>query len=111
MEKRRAERRRLRVPVRLEPGGLTSSTGDLSTSGLFIRTARVFRPGSRVQIILITPEGPLSGWGVVRWAKRVPSDLLLHLKGGMGIELTGACPELRDYLDDLFPRFLEAAAG
>ena len=61
-------------------------------------------------MVFATPRGPAWAEGIVRWAKRVPPHLLLHVRGGMGIELTAVSPELKAHLDRLFPATLEAAA-
>ena len=101
MNRRKGRRKRTRVPIGMEPGGITSYSGDLSCNGLFIYSARVHRPGTRVRVVLRTPGGTLSVAGVVRWAKRVPTQYLQHIKGGMGIEFTEFPPELLAYLDEI----------
>lgn len=101
MDRRDNRRHRVRLSLRMQPGDVASSTGDLSVSGVFVRSARVLAPGTVVRLVVNTPAGPAWAEGVVRWAKRVPPHLLAHVHGGMGVELTRVSPELRDYLGEL----------
>ena len=87
----------------MEPGRITSYTGDLSRGGVFVYSTRVHRPGTRVRVVLRTPNGPLPVTGVVRWAKRVPAHFLQHVRGGMGVEFTDLTPELQLYLEQALP--------
>jgi uncharacterized protein (TIGR02266 family) len=57
---------------------------NLSQGGLFIRTKRVFSPGTIIDIELMMPDGTVSLLkGIVRWASKTH----LAIKNGMGIEL------------------------
>ena len=103
MNRRKGRRRRTRVSLAMEPGGITSYTGDLSCTGVFVFSTRVHRPGTRVRVVLRTPTGPLPVPGVVRWAKRVPPQFLQQVRGGMGVEFTSFPPELLAYLNDVLP--------
>jgi hypothetical protein len=85
--------------VQAEPGALRGFTADVSHGGLFFVTARVFKPGTRVRLMVRTPDGVALGVGVVRWAKQVPPTLIQVAKGGMGIEFTWISPELQALLD------------
>ena len=87
----------------MDPGGITSFSGDLSCSGMFVYYSRVHRPGTRVRVVLRTPGGPVTVSGVVRWAKRVPPQFLRQVRGGMGVEFTEFPPELLAYLDAVLP--------
>lgn len=98
MEKRRAFRKRLRLRVHLQPKRLTALTEDVSAVGLFLRSARVFRPGLAVELTIELPDGPVRTDGVIRWARRVPVQLLRDVRGGMGIEFSRVPPKLSSYL-------------
>jgi hypothetical protein len=88
------------VRVSVEPGSVTSLTGDVGPGGIFVRSARVLRPGTPVRIVVQLPGGLAKAAGVVRWAKRIPVQFLSHVRGGMGIEFTWRSPELEAFLDD-----------
>jgi hypothetical protein len=60
-------------------------TGNVSESGLFLRTNLVFRPGSTIQLAVQFPERTFTFWGLVVWAKTVPPQLAHILECGMGI--------------------------
>lgn len=98
MERRRVDRKRLRLRVRMEPGALTAITEDVSSTGLFLRSARVFQAGTPVELTIFLPDGSVEANGVIRWARRVPVQLVRDIRGGMGIELSHAPTELRTYL-------------
>ncbi len=98
MDRRRIKRKRQRIAVKMDPGGVTSVTADLSPGGLFLYSARVLRPGTAVRLVIRLPTGTAEAEGVVRWAKRVPPHLLSHVRGGMGIQFTWLSPELEEYL-------------
>lgn len=110
MERRDNRRHRVRLSLRMQPGDVASSTADLSVSGVFVRSARVLVPGTVVRLVITTPTGPAWAEGVVRWARRVPPQLLAYTRGGMGVELTRVSPELRAYLGDLTGVCLVATA-
>ncbi|MHB8763816.1 MAG: PilZ domain-containing protein [Deferrisomatales bacterium] len=98
MERRRGRRKRVRIRVHLEPGGVTSMTGDVSPGGVFLYSARVHRPGSSVRLLLHLPDGREGeAEGVVAWARRVPPEFLSHVRGGMGVQFTWLSPELSAY--------------
>ncbi len=103
MERRRAKRKRLRIRVQVEPGTVATFTGDLTPTGVFLYSARVHAPGTPVRIVLRLPQGPAEARGVVRWAKRVPSALLSHVRGGMGVEFTWISAELAAFLGETAP--------
>jgi hypothetical protein len=79
---------------------VTSVTEDIGPGGIFLRSARILRLGTRVQIAVQLPGGLAKAEGVVRWAKRIPVQFLSHVRGGMGIEFTWRSPELEAFLDD-----------
>lgn len=64
-------------------------TGDISREGLFIKSAYVFAPGTRLNIEIGTLDnGNIRLEGVVRWAKKVPHNFSHLLKNGMGVLIT-----------------------
>jgi uncharacterized protein (TIGR02266 family) len=99
VEKRGERRRRVRLTVQVEPGSIRAHSADLSSGGIFIVSAKILNPGTRVRLMVRTPEGPVLGVGVVRWAKRVPTSLIRTTRGGMGIEFTWMSPELRELVE------------
>ncbi len=101
MDRRRLRRKRARLPVQVEPGGITSFTGDLGSGGIFLYSSRIHKPGTRVRLVLRTSWGPIEADGVVRWAKRVPVPFMSHVRGGMGIEFTRLSPEFEIYLTEI----------
>ncbi|MDF1552669.1 MAG: PilZ domain-containing protein [Deferrisomatales bacterium] len=103
MNRRRGHRQRTRISIAMDPGGITSYSGDVSCTGVFVYSSRVHRPGTRVRVVLRTPGGPVTVPGVVRWAKRVPPQFLQQVRGGMGVEFTSMPPELFAYLNAVLP--------
>jgi hypothetical protein len=102
MEKRDIKRKRVRLSLRAEPGNIKAYSGDLSETGIFIITTKVLRPGTRLRIIVNVDDGSALGVGIVRWAKRVPSQLIRNVgvKGGMGVEFTWVSTELRELINE-----------
>ena len=88
----------MRLGVRVEPVAITAVTHDVSRVGLFVRTSRVLAPGVEVVLKLSLPTGSARATGIVRWAKRVPQQLLSDVRGGMGIEFSSLSGELKTYL-------------
>jgi uncharacterized protein (TIGR02266 family) len=82
----RAPRFTKRLEVKFSSGGDTykGRLSNLSQGGLFIRTKRVFSPGTTIAMELVLPDGTISFLkGIVRWAEKTH----LAIKNGMGIEL------------------------
>ncbi|MEW6488974.1 MAG: PilZ domain-containing protein [Thermodesulfobacteriota bacterium] len=95
----RPTRERLHCLVLLDPGGIRATLENISLGGLFLSTPRMRPLGSRVRVILNTPQGPLQAEGVVRWTRpEVTSG-----PTGMGVEFTHSSPELAAYLASRFP--------
>ena len=97
---RKSVRKNVRCFVVLEPGGIRATLENVSTGGLFLQAQRLRPTGSRVRVILSTAEGPLPAEGVVRWVRKGNGTLETS---GMGIEFTRQSPELRAFLEKLFP--------
>ena len=62
-------------------------TDDLNHDGLFIRSAVVVKPGVTIRIEIKHPDGLIALLGEVRWAKKVPPNVIHKMKGGMGIRV------------------------
>lgn len=90
VERRRVPRVRVRMRVKLDPGGVAAFTDDVSDRGAFVRSARVLKPGTAVELTVYHADGPVREQGVVRWARRVPVQLIRDIRGGMGIQFTRA---------------------
>lgn len=98
MNRRKQARTRHRLRVRVEPGTISTVTGDLSPGGVFVYSHRMLQPGTRVRFEIELPGGVAEAEGVVRWAKRVPPHLSGVARGGMGIEFTRVSDELHAHL-------------
>jgi PilZ domain len=100
-------RHRKRVLLRYGPGATRriGFTEDVSDEGFFIKTGQVEKPGSLMQFELTLPDGArVELKGRVRWAKKVPVNLIQRIKGGMGIKIIGFIlgeAEYRSFCEDL----------
>jgi len=90
-------KRRLMVKYGTEKADRTAFTGDVSESGLFLRTNAVLAPGTVVQVEIEFPERKWSLWGRVAWAKKVPAQLAHVIPCGMGIEFVEPPPDWSDF--------------
>lgn len=90
-DKRNLARKRKRVKVRFGTEAPTkiAFSDDISTSGVFIKTAAPEKPGTLLEIEITLPEEiKVLCTGRVHWAKRVPPNMLrLAGKGGMGVHI------------------------
>lgn len=62
-------------------------TNDINYKGLFIRSAVVAKPGSKLRVEISHPDGLIALFGRVRWTKKVPASMINKIKGGMGMEI------------------------
>ena len=104
-DKRDTERARRRVMVRY---GVASAqhrgfTKDLSSTGMFIRTNKVFVPDTTIQVEIQFPDRTFSMWARVIWAKKVPPQLAHILECGMGICFIDPQPDWLDYFSQWKP--------
>lgn len=60
-------------------------SGNISRSGMMIRTTRVFGPGSRLKVEIKTPDGPFMVGARVEWARAGTIQLLQTGRVGMGV--------------------------
>lgn len=62
-------------------------TDDINHDGLFIRSATCAKPGATIKVEINHQSGLIALFGEVRWAKKVPPNILHKLKGGMGVKI------------------------
>lgn len=90
-EKRDIKRKRKRLKIRfgIEYPKRVAFTEDVSERGLFVITGQPERPGTLLLLEITLPnDEQVIAYGRVRWAKKVPPNLVrLANKGGMGILL------------------------
>lgn len=90
-EKRDVKRKRKRLKLRfgVEYPKRVAFTEDVSERGMFIITGQPERPGALLLLEITLPDDEqVIAYGRVRWAKKVPPNLVrLANKGGMGILL------------------------
>jgi hypothetical protein len=90
-EKRNLGRHRKRFTLRFGPDEpvRTAFTQDISSTGLFIKTAYVCNPGNTIKVALDLDGGRLVMLeAVVIWAKKVPPQMIhIARKCGMGVRI------------------------
>ncbi len=79
----------------------TGFTKDLSSTGLFIKTNHVFKPGTTIQVELKFPDRTFSMWARVVWAKKVPPQLAHVLECGMGVCFVDPDPDWITFFQQL----------
>jgi hypothetical protein len=91
VDKRNSVRKNRRIQLRygIDDPIRVGFTYDVSTSGFFIQSSLVVKPGTLLDIELKLPNASqIRLKGRVQWAKKVPPNLLsLVKKGGMGIRI------------------------
>ncbi len=100
------KKKRLKVRFGVDYPKRVAFTGDASAGGLYIITGQPERPGAKLLIEIMLPdEQQVIVYGRVRWAKKVPPNLIrLANKAGMGVQLTQfelGKQALEDYLATL----------
>lgn len=73
---------------------------DLSVHGVFIKTNNVFKPGTKLVIVIQDGDEYHSVEGVVMSAKKVPPAFTRMVKVGMGIRLDKPHPALLNIYRD-----------
>lgn len=76
------------------PSEHTSFVTDISDGGLCVKTNKVYKPGTRLYLVIDARKRNYEAEGVVMWAKKVPVRLVQVLKNGMGIKFTHVSKEL-----------------
>ncbi len=99
-DRRGADRRRVHVEVRVEPGGRPGAVGDLSVGGVLVYCDVPAPPGSEVALTLLTEAGPARARGVVRWASRAGKRDALEERSGMGIQFLWVSLAMKGILDE-----------
>ena len=100
------KKKRLKVRFGVDYPRRVAFSGDISDGGLYIITGQPERPGAKLLIEINLPdEQQVIVYGRVRWAKKVPPNLIrLANKAGMGVQLTqfeAGQQALGDYLATL----------
>lgn len=101
---KKRHRKRISVNFGIDKVDKFGFTDDINHDGLFIRSAVVARPGVIIKIEIKHPQGLIALIGEVRWAKKVPPNVLHKLKGGMGVQIKSflAGEEIyREFCDEL----------
>jgi len=87
--------RNKRVPFRVlvrygpeNPPQFNSFIADFSGTGVYLKTNRVFSPGTKLFITVEVNGTKYACEGVVSWSKRVPRGMERTAKNGMGIKFT-----------------------
>lgn len=83
-------RKRLQIKFGPEFPEKMAYSGDVSEDGLFIRTVVAKYVHGHMQVEITTPEGEVVILeGQVRWAKRVPAQMVhKHPRAGFGLQIT-----------------------
>ena len=100
---RRAYRSLKRVTVRfgMEKPQYTGFTKNLSTTGIFIKTPKVFKAGTVLQLNLRVKDLSIDMQGRVVWAKVAPPKLALVLESGMGLHFIDPSNEWVEFCHSL----------
>jgi Tfp pilus assembly protein PilZ len=79
-------KKRLTVRFGIDEANRAAFTEDISSTGMFIKTANVCNPNSKITVVFEINGEPVSIVARVMWAKKVPQNLF-HLvkKSGMGV--------------------------
>jgi len=79
----------LQISISSASGTQSALTEDVSAAGFFIKTQKVFPPGTILEISLKGTAEPVEMSCRVVWARKVPSNLFhLASKNGMGVLIT-----------------------
>ncbi len=87
-ERRRQERTRVRVPVRVRPQSSSGPeysglTRDLSSSGVFLYSESALEPGSKLELVIMLPGG--IGLGPGGWTLCQASVVRVEKSEGKGV--------------------------
>ncbi len=97
--KRRHRRIDSELPIRFGLGDLerTAVAGNISESGLYINTNRVFKVGMKIHMEVDFPERTVHQLGQVMWAIAAPRDQAGAMMVGMGIQFINPDPGWRAF--------------
>jgi Tfp pilus assembly protein PilZ len=92
-----------RVTVRFGPEKpmFTGFTKNLSSTGIFLKTPKVFKPGTVLHLELRLQERRWQMKAVVIWARTAPANLALVLESGMGLQFLDPTPEWQRFNREL----------
>ena len=101
-EKRKTKRKRKRLPVTFSSHGheFKGFACNLSSTGIFIRTRKPFKPGVPVEVSLHVEEN--CNICVRGRSLRATNVGFVYSKNGMGIQLASESEKYRNFLKDLF---------
>ena len=71
-----------------KPPEFSSFIANISDTGVYLKTNRVFRPGTLIFMTIEDNEENFNCEGIVSWARRVPPGLERITRCGMGIKFT-----------------------
>ncbi len=80
-------RRRYIVRFGRETASCTGMILNLSTTGLFLASTSIYRPGNQLLLDFRVGGIPYTLEAVVRWARQAPPSLVRQVPSGMGIEI------------------------
>jgi Tfp pilus assembly protein PilZ len=105
VEKRARNRIAKRLFIRFGPEQAVNIgfTGDISLTGIFIKTNTMFAPGSILKMEVELPDSKILHLkGTVMWAKRVPATLVRHIKkSGMGVKIVQPPAEYIEFVSSM----------
>jgi len=82
-------RRRMTLKFGIDDPIRVAFTEDISSDGMFIKSANTCPPKSKITIELNAPGNMLVKLeAVVMWSKKVPPNVIHLAKGGMGVRIT-----------------------
>ena len=101
--------RNKRVPFRVivrygpeRPPKFNSFITDFSDTGVYLKTNRVFKPGTNLLMTIEVEGVSYDCEGIVSWSKKVPRGMERFSKSGMGIRFSTLPKELLDiYVEKL----------
>jgi Tfp pilus assembly protein PilZ len=101
-EKRKAKRKRKKLRVTYSACGLefTGYTSNLSSTGMFIKTRKPFKPGVPVRVSIYVDKDYticVSGLSV-----RANNYGFVYSKNGMGIQILSRSKEYRNFIEELY---------
>jgi len=102
-ERREHKRIPLRYNIRYgttDPPQHVSFITDLSSTGIYIHTNRIFAPGTRLFLEVDTDKDTLKAQGLVAWSRKAPPHLIRHVKSGMGIRFTSLDQGFLDLIEE-----------
>jgi len=114
MEKRRGKRYKKRFTIKfgIQDTKAVGFVEDISSTGLRIKTATVFKPGLtlKMEIFNESTDQVMYAEGVIMWAIKVPPDMMRKKRCGMGVTYLKFDSNMHAFLVDLLKKD-EAGSG